>query len=101
MQCFQCILQASYQLLQVVQCLQFLQEHIDVLLDCRNWFLEFLFTLYSEIIVSANPVVDLKGVLRVPWNPAFKDKLVQKSLLDLVLSDPTRKAEKYACLKLL
>jgi len=30
-------------------------------------------------------VEDLEGVLRVPWNPPFKDKLVPKNLLDLAL----------------
>ena len=43
-------------------------------------------------------VLDLEGVPRVPWNPPFKDKLVQKSIFYLPQPDSKHKSEKHASL---
>jgi len=43
--------------------------------------------------------VDLEGVLRVPWKPPFKDKLVPKEVYFIWCSlTLNAKAEKRACL---
>jgi len=47
----------------------------------------------------AAAVADLEGVLRVPWNPTFKDTLVpEKSIIYLTQPDSECKAEKHAYL---